>query len=162
MNNKKITRILVLLTVGLFFLAVYSGYLLYTYSAPAKKSADAGRETEDLRQVEVKITEFNTDKPTYSSYEEIELKINLLAETEIKNAEIRVAGIQPHQIAYLKEEKIIDLPKGESTILIESQAPSCTSGCGGVYPGPYDITVELLVEDNLIDSRTTTIELVED
>jgi hypothetical protein len=160
MNNKNIIRILVLVTVGLFFLAVYSGYLLYTYSASPKKAVDASQKTE-VKQGKVEITEFKADKPVYSSHEKIELEINLIAETEVENAEIKITGIKPHQVAYIKEEKIVDLPKGETTISVEAQAPSCTSGCGGVYPGPYDINAEVLIEEVIIDSWTTTIELVE-
>ncbi len=162
MNKKNINRLLILVILILFLFSIYFVYLLLNSSTPADKTTNNKEEVGDFTNTKVKIAEFNTDKDNYSSYEEIKLGVNLIAETEIKNAEIRITGIKPYQIAYIKETKVADLPKGESTILFEAQAPSCTSGCGGVYPGPYNISAEIFVEDTLIGSETTKIELVED
>ncbi len=171
---------LILITVFLGFSAIYMGYLIYmeTQSAPkiagemevADQPLITGFQSEEDALVKapkiidagIGSIELTMDKEAYISHEDVEMTLNLEVDNEIENAEIRITGIKPHQTAYIRETKVVDLKEGENTIVIVVKAPSCTSGCGGVYPGPYDIEAEVFVDEGLAGQTLTTITLAEE
>ena len=120
---------------------------------------DANAITEEMN---IEITEFTTDKEVYGSYEEVKMTIVAVSPEAIENAEINVAGINPYQHAYVDESRIVNLSMGENEITFSDKTPSCTSGCGGVYPGPYDITARISVNGTLLAEASLTITLVDD
>ena len=141
--NKKYLIILILMIIGLFFASQYL------------TSAERlnGKEI-------VKIIEFSTDKDVYSSREKIISYLEVESLKDIKNVNFILEGIKPYNTAHLKDSKLVDLKKGKNEITFEGMSPYCTSGCGGVYPGDYDITVEVFENENLIASSKVTITLV--
>jgi hypothetical protein len=115
----------------------------------------------DVAAGDTKITVFGTDKKSYSSREKIFFSVNIVAERDVENAQVKVSGIKPYQTPYINEIRPVNLKKGENKIIVEAIAPSCTTGCGGIYPGAYDVIAELFVENILIDRSTSSINLVE-
>ncbi len=109
----------------------------------------------------IEIQNFKSDKDTYGSREKIQFSLLLLSNNDIKEAEIKINGIQPYQYAYINKSKMISLNQGENTIIIEAEAPTCTSGCGGVRPGPYDIVADILINNEIIESEIIIINLTE-
>ncbi|MFP4523829.1 MAG: hypothetical protein ACLFO2_00740 [Candidatus Woesearchaeota archaeon] len=105
------------------------------------------------------VIRFETDNETYGSHEDLEAVVTLESTTGVRNAGARLVGIQPYNNPYIDERRIVNLTKGENRIAFEATTPHCTSGCGGVYPGPYDLVFELFVNDTVIANTTKTIEL---
>ncbi len=114
----------------------------------------------ETRIEDIEIVEFKTDKEIYGSYEKITFFIKIFSPENIKNAKIEILGIKPYQYAYINELKILDLLRDENNIEILSQTPYCASGCGGVYPGPYNIELFVFVEEKPITESELTISLV--
>jgi len=108
----------------------------------------------------VSIVSFSTDKTNYSSNEKIVFSVVVNSSVAVENASINIFGIKPHQYAYVNDTKIAALESGINTLNFTETAPSCTAGCGGVYPGPYDANVQIFVRDVLVANATMTITLV--
>ena len=121
---------------------------------------ESTEEDKEPGEYEIEIKEFKTDKETYGSYEEIQISLKVFSKNEIKDVEIKIKGIQPGRYAYINEFKVVNLAEGENAVFFEAQMPYCTSGCGGVFPGPYDIYANIFVEEDLIESAITTINLI--
>lgn len=107
----------------------------------------------------IEITEFQTDKNTYSSHEDLEISLQITSSRDIQ-ATAKIKGIQPFNRAYIENSKEINLKEGENEITFNEKTPRCTSGCGGVSPGEYDISIEIWDDNEIIGSLTTTINLV--
>lgn len=110
----------------------------------------------------IEIYDFKTDKDTYGSDENIEISLVVSSQDEFKNAVILISGIKPSQRAYINEVVNLDINPGENPVIVNSQTPFCTKGCGGVYPGPYDIKAEILIDGSLITHSFITINLIDD
>jgi len=111
----------------------------------------------DFPEVTLSIT---SDKNTYSSHEPIVFTITANCSEAIEDAVIRVYGIRPRSAYYLDNFEVFDLEKGINTVTFDETTPNCTSGCGGVYPGPYDVNVSLELNNKLLAEAQTIIELV--
>ena len=99
---------------------------------------EAPDETPDLNRVEVNLS-VSTDKNEYGSNEEAIITVIASASEGIEKVTVKVWGITPYSKNYIENEKTIDLEKGENTIEFVETTPYCTAGCGGVYPGPYNL-----------------------
>jgi hypothetical protein len=108
----------------------------------------------------VEITKFTTDKEKYGSYEEMKIYVTIKSSKNFGNVKVNVFGIKPHNYAYINDSKIVNLTTGENEIIFSEKTPYCTSGCGGVYPGPYNLHAEVFLDEKLISTSFTTIELV--
>lgn len=108
----------------------------------------------------IQITEFKTDKSTYSSYEEMKIFVKLKSSEDLENVNVKVWGIKPRNYAHINDSKTVSLKKGENEIVFNAKTPYCTSGCGGVYPGPYDLFLEVWFNGEIVASATSTINLV--
>ncbi len=95
-----------------------------------------------------------TCKETYYSREQAEVTVKIISPETTTNSVVRVHGIRPFSRNYIEEEKTVDLKKGENTIVFFVTMPFCTSGCGGVYPGPYDLHAVLENGEELAISKT--------
>lgn len=107
-----------------------------------------------------KITEFISDKDSYRSQETISFTLKIYSEEDTQNADLKIEGIKPGSTSYINKTKSIDIKSGDNIILISAQAPNCTSGCGGVYPGPYEITAQIILNEKPVSQSQTTINLV--
>ncbi|MFP4423948.1 MAG: hypothetical protein ACLFP2_01825 [Candidatus Woesearchaeota archaeon] len=115
--------------------------------------------TQENKNQDVRIINFETEKYAYGSHEN--LKATVKIESAIKaGGKARLIGIKPHTYHHIDNTKRLDLNKGENKIVFNVKTPHCTSGCGGVYPGPYDITIQLSLNDTVVAESTKTIELV--
>jgi hypothetical protein len=112
--------------------------------------------------VQVEIKDFTTDKDIYGSNEELRASSTVLSPGGIKGVMIKLIGIKPNNYAYINSSQTVDLNSGENEIIFIVITPHCTSGCGGVYPGPYDLNVEVFVEEKLVASSTVSITLTND
>ncbi|MEM5793191.1 MAG: hypothetical protein QXY45_02425 [Candidatus Aenigmatarchaeota archaeon] len=108
----------------------------------------------------IDIIDFRTDKDTYSSFEEIRISLLIKSSGNFQDVQVNVLGIKPRQYYYINESKIINLTKGYNEISFISKTPHCTSGCGGVYPGPYNITSEVLLNGKFVCNKTIQINLI--
>ncbi|MEM5879139.1 MAG: hypothetical protein QXU74_01460 [Candidatus Aenigmatarchaeota archaeon] len=109
---------------------------------------------------EIEILNFTTDKNTYSSYEDMKISLLIKSSKDLENVTIRVWGIKPRNYAYINDSKIVNLKEGENEITFTEKTPYCTSGCGGVYPGPYDLNAEVWINGKSVANSTKTINLV--
>lgn len=107
----------------------------------------------------IEITEFETDKNNYKSQETIIVTLNVFSPEDIEQTKIKLTGIRPYNYAYIDSSKRINLKKGDNKIVFEEKAPYCTSGCGGVFPGPYDLEAGIFINQTLITSEQKTITL---
>jgi len=117
-------------------------------------------EINDFETDEIEIKEFKTDKENYGSYEKIQFSVKISSKKDIENVEIKITGIQPYQHPYINKSKITNLTAGENISYIEAETPYCTSGCGGVYPGPYAVYASIFIDGELIISAEKSINLV--
>jgi hypothetical protein len=109
----------------------------------------------------IEILNFSTDKKTYGSYEDMKISVLLRSLKNFENVTINVFGIRPRVYAYINESKIVNLEEGKNEIVFLAKTPYCTSGCGGVYPGPYDLFVKVFVNGEEMTTSTTKINLVQ-
>jgi len=132
-------------------------------SSEIKESAEDESEINDLEadiENEIEIKEFKTDKENYGSHEKVQFSVKIWSKKDIDEAEIKITGIQPYQRFYINKAKITSLTAGENIFYIEAETPYCTSGCGGVYPGPYDVYASIFIGGKLIQSAENSINLV--
>ncbi|MCD4740485.1 hypothetical protein K8R43_04835 [archaeon] len=108
--------------------------------------------------IKVEILNFSSDKQEYGSKERIKFKIDLISNQELE-ANITVKGIKPGYWYFIEDWKIMSIKEGTNPLLINSMSPSCTSGCGGVHPGEYKITSEIIHENRVLNNATTMITL---
>lgn len=109
----------------------------------------------------ITIISFQTDKKTYLSYEEVIISAVIDSPEKIDGLNLRVYGIRPYSYNYLDQHKDVDLAAGKNQVILSAKTPYCTSGCGGVYPGPYSLTLDLSKGDHLIASSSLTITLAD-
>jgi len=111
-----------------------------------------------VENIDLEIESFESDKKNYSSRERIVLTARI-SSSEDAQVLTKVFGIRPRDYDHIKIEKTIALKKGENLITYQEFTPSCTSGCSGVYPGPYEMHIELYFDDRTVDFETIVIEL---
>ncbi len=109
--------------------------------------------------IEIDISDFSSDKEEYKSHEEIKLSVSVQSSEKAENIAVRVWGIRPRSYSYIDSTKAVSLEKGNNEILFDEKAPPCTSGCGGVNPGPYDIHAEILADGEIVSDSKITIDL---
>lgn len=142
-------------------------YFLKPEVGPSDRQSVKAVPTKELKQTSVQeipnaeIIKFATNKKTYGSYEEMKISV-IVRSSKNFQAKVNVSGIKPHSHAYINDSRLVNLTTGENEITFFEKTPHCTSGCGGVYPGPYDLNVEIFVKETLVADSITTINLVSD
>lgn len=117
-------------------------------------------ERQENNQVQdVRIINFDTDKETYGSHENLKATIGIDSTTK-SEISARLLGIKPYSYPHIDKTERLSLSEGENQVVLNVNTPHCTSGCGGVYPGPYDITIQLILNNTVVAESTKTIELV--
>jgi len=142
---------------------------LESYSVKAKSTRDllsslpvSGIEKSlESKEIKVEIVNFTTDKKVYSSHENLNA-IVLVNSSEKLNVKVNFWGIKPRNYAYINETKTVNLSIGINEIDFSAITPYCTRGCGGVFPGEYELMVEIYSGDKLLDSKNLTITLTSD
>jgi len=107
-----------------------------------------GRGEVPLEELELELS-VSTGKAVYSSNEDVEIRVEVIASRPAETVGIRVWGISPQGFDYLSAGKSVDLEKGLNVVEFVEKTPYCTSGCGGVNPGSYKIfaAAEVLGEE---------------
>jgi len=113
----------------------------------------------NVTEKDIEIIEFRTDKDTYSSRENVEISIKITS-SEDRQVTAKIKGIQPLNRPHIESSKKVDIGEGENKINFNEKTPYCTSGCGGVSPGEYNLDIEILDGEEIIVNSTTTINLV--
>lgn len=108
----------------------------------------------------IEIIKFVTDKEKYGSYEEMKVYATIKSSENFENVKINIFGIKPYNYAYINDSKTVNLTTGENEIIFSEKTPHCTSGCGGVYPGSYNLYIEVFLSGELVSNSSTTIELI--
>lgn len=116
---------------------------------------------QETGEVEVQILNFSTDKSTYSSKETLKATVIINSSIQLNGVRVNLWGIKPRGYAYINDTKIVNLSAGKNEITFLATTPYCTRGCGGVFPGPYELKVEIYLNEKLLDSSVTTITLTE-
>lgn len=99
----------------------------------------------------------STDKEEYGSHEEAAIAVTANASKSVKGVTVKVWGITPYSKNYLESKKTVDLKEGENLIEFFETTPYCTAGCGGVYPGPYDLHASIELNGKEITRAKITI-----
>jgi len=84
-----------------------------------------------------------TDKASYNSSEPITISVSVRSMGCAGSASLAVLGIRPSSTAYINQSITAMVAPGVNAFSFNATAPRCTRGCGGVYPGPYNITAEV-------------------
>jgi len=95
-----------------------------------------------------------TDKAVYGSYEGVLVKVVVVSPSDLDGT-LKVWGIRPGSFAHINQTKPVSLKRGENEFVFQAQTPRCTSGCGGVYPGPYEVVAELWIDGEPAVANTT-------
>ncbi len=103
------------------------------------------------------ILSVSTDKNEYGSHEEAIITVAAMVSENIEGVTVKVWGITPYSKNYIESEKIVDLIEGENLIEFVEITPYCTAGCGGVYPGPYDLHALIELNGKEIAKTKTSI-----
>jgi hypothetical protein len=101
----------------------------------------------------------DTEKDVYGSQELVRMSVVVDSPADLAGATISVQGIRPGNYAHINQTRPVELKGGENRFILIGRTPYCTSGCGGVYPGPYEVTAELAIGGWAV-SNSTTITLV--
>ncbi len=124
--------------------------------APGMPSGKAGAHAADAADFLVSV---HTDKAAYGTGETLKATVAVSSPVAM-DATIRLWGIRPSLTTHIDIVKRVRLVKGGNSIVFEAVTPRCTSGCGGVYPGPYEVVAELTAANRIV-SASTVITLVE-
>ncbi len=109
----------------------------------------------------VSVKEFELNKEIYSSKEDFNAHIVIESGSAVKDIEVRLSGIAVGSGAKIYRAVFTDLKKGENEFFLSQQTPSCTSGCGGVYPGKYNAAIQVLQGGEIIAEQVKEIELIQ-
>ncbi len=125
---------------------------------------NATDEQPDAQNIEeplaVSIVSFTSDEQVYGSSDKMVFSIVINSSAAVENASISIHGIKPYRRAYVDDTKTAALDFGTNSINFTETAPYCTSGCGGVYPGPYEINAQVFVDDVIVANSSITVNLV--
>lgn len=124
-----------------------------------KKANETGQAIDE--EVKVSVFSFSSNKKTYGSNEQMAISLLLESSKRVENVRVRVFGIKPYGHAYVDRTEHVNLSVGKNEITMTAETPYCTAGCGGVYPGPYDIYVNVFIGDVLAANARTTITLID-
>ena len=108
--------------------------------------------------LEIAITSLSLDKEEYGSKENIVFSLTVNASQEIET-NLTLKGIKPRTYYYLNKLEKTSLEQGLNELSLNATTPSCTSGCGGVKPGEYEVKAEILVNETILAEANTTITL---
>jgi len=111
--------------------------------------------------VQLEIKDFSTDKKTYGSFEEIKAYLTVVSSGEAEEVLIKLTGIKPRNHAYINSSQTVHLDSGENKIIFSVTTPRCTSGCGGVAAGPYDLNAEIFIKEDMAASSVISINLTD-
>ena len=109
---------------------------------------------------EIEILEFSTDKNTYASNEEIKASLVVESSEQVNAVKVNLLGVLVGGTYRVSAEREMDLAMGEKRIEISAMTPYCTSGCGGVHPGEYDVKVEIEKDWEVLAEASLKINLV--
>jgi hypothetical protein len=115
---------------------------------------------EDNKALEMEILEFSTDKNVYSSNQKLKAFIVLNSNKAAGRVTARLHGINAQGTDRIDSLKEMELKEGENSIEFLETTPYCTAGCSGVFPGPYQLLIEISDESGLLAQALTAIELV--
>jgi hypothetical protein len=115
---------------------------------------------EENKALEIEILEFSTDKNVYSSSQQLKATIILEASRAGNGITARLHGINAQGSDKVDDSRILDLNEGINTVEFLETTPYCTSGCGGVFPGPYQLLIEISGESELLAQASAAIELI--
>ncbi len=101
-----------------------------------------------------------TDKSEYGSHQLAIIIVDANASERVEKAVVKIWGIKPYDRSFIVDEKQLDLQQGNNRIVFTETTPYCTAGCGGVYPGPYDINASVEIGGKEIAVAHATITLV--
>lgn len=110
------------------------------------------KETHTASDVEVMMS---TDKGVYGSNEQVLIRVMVLSPSNLSNVTFNIWGIRPGNTAHINQSRVVNLKQGPNDFVIPATTPHCTSGCGGVYPGPYKIFAELWFDGEMAGANTT-------
>lgn len=108
---------------------------------------------------ELQILSFSAEGSSYGSNEMAVFMLSVNSSQKIKNVQVLLKGVKPYNNYYMEASETYALTNDLNELSIGAQTPHCTSGCGGVKPGDYDVTVEIKINGELKASATTTINL---
>ena len=142
--------------------------IVFMFSGCTGEGSELGSSADETDTVGQKITQipdaeivqFTADKLNYASYEQVDFSVVVRSSEKIESSTIKLSGIRPYHFYYIDASKTISLSEGENRIIFSETTPECTSGCGGVYPGPYTIYAQLFIDELEVSNSTTIINLV--
>ena len=97
------------------------------------------------------------DKDLYHSGEIIHMGATINSEVALENVSIRFYGIEASRYR-LDITEITDLKLGENTVVFDYKAPSCY-GCAGIRPGTYQISADVIYDEEVLSTSTVDIEI---
>jgi hypothetical protein len=129
-----------------------------TNAALNESNAEVNTTQEDA--VLIQITNFTTDKNTYGSNENMSIMVAVASTKAVDGVQIKVFGVKPYNYAYVNLDRKVNLSEGPNEIFFSAETPYCTAGCGGVYPGPYELHAEVFLNESQAANSTITIRLI--
>jgi len=112
--------------------------------------------------LEVKITEFFIDKNTYASSEPVNAVLVVRSSEQVNGVKVKLLGVFVRGTYRVSVERKMDLAMGEKRVELNARTPYCTSGCGGVHPGEYEIKVEIEKGGEILAESSLKINLVKE
>jgi hypothetical protein len=99
----------------------------------------------------------STDKGLYHSNELMDITVTVDSSSSLRDVDVRVYGINSRYYRLDKTEKK-DLDVGLNTIKFSYKTPPCT-GCAGISPGTYQVSVDLIYNGNVLATATNDVEI---
>jgi len=160
------------LLIGLLVFLIISGCVAEngigepeTETTPTPSITPPPTETLTPKQEEIEfnisVKEFELNKEIYSSREDFNARVVVESAAAVKDVEVKVTGVLVSSGAAIYRAVFTDLKKGENEFFLYQKTPNCTTGCGGVYPGKYEVKVQVLREKEVLAEQSREIELVE-
>lgn len=115
-------------------------------------------ETPEEKPLEIVIVRFSPDKGEYGSSEWARFTVEINS-THEADANVTVRGIKPGNWYFIEEWETATLEEGINVFLLNATTPRCTSGCGGVNAGDYEMEAEVRVNGTVMAEAKTVIAL---
>jgi len=110
-----------------------------------------------IQSPSLEILSLKTDKDLYHSGEIINITADVSSPVNLDNVKVRFYGIYSRTYRLDKTETISP-NQGENTITTAYTAPRCY-GCSGISPGTYQISVDVVYNNQTLASSSKDIEI---
>lgn len=152
--KEKELKILILIFVGILVLAAIFIFLRPYFQI----NVSFNPERKPLPKIEAQLV---STKSLYQNNEKITLAAKIKSDNPVENLTVHIYGLKDKKDRYLLDQtRNVNLSVGQDdSIQFVYRLPNCFS-CAGLSSGPYQIKLEVIKNNSVLDAATAEINLV--